>query len=335
MKMKRNFSRGFIILILLLLSLMVWNLMLGTVSISFRELLEIMAGNSSDEMNTRVIWNIRFPRLVASVFLGGSLSLSGFLLQTFFSNPVAGPFVLGISSGAKLFVALVMILFLKAGIQLNSFSLVMAAFCGSMLSMTVVLLLSVKVRNMAVLIVCGILVGYICSAVTDFLVTFASDSNIVNLHNWSMGSFSGTTWKDVKVIILIVSVVTVFTFFMAKPIGAFQLGENYARNMGVNVKKLRIVLIVTSSLLSACVTAFAGPVSFVGIAVPHLIRSVTGTAKPLVLIPACFIGGAAVTVFCDGIARWVFAPVELSISTVTAFFLVPVVIWMMVRRENK
>ena len=178
------------------------------------------------------------------------------------------------------------------------------------------------------------MIGYICSAITDFCITFAEDSNIVNLHNWALGSFSGMSWDNVAVFTVIVLAAVVFCFFLSKPIGALQLGENYARNMGVNIRLLRVLLIVLSSVLSACVTAFAGPISFVGIAVPHLVKMSSGTAKPLVLIPGCFLGGALITLFCDGIARCAFAPTEVSVSSVTALLLAPVVIIMKERKQE-
>lgn len=283
----------------------------------------------------KVVYNIRLPRLLAAILLGGALSVSGFLLQTFFGNPIAGPYVLGISSGAKLFVAIVIIFLLSNGVKVSALGMVSAAFAGSLAAMGFVLLISLKVRNMSVLVVCGILIGYICSAITDFFITFASDTNIANLHNWALGSFSGMNWTDVRIIAVIVIVSVCAVFLLSKPIGAFQLGENYARNMGVNIKLLRVFLIFFSSLLSACVTAFAGPVSFVGIAVPHLIKSATGTSRPIIIIPTCFLGGAVVTLLCDGIARTLFAPTELSVSSVTAFLLAPVVIFMMINKQGQ
>ena len=184
------------------------------------------------------------------------------------------------------------------------------------------------------LIVSGVMIGYICSAVTDFVVTFADDSNIVNLHNWSLGSFSGISWEQVQVMSGLVAAAVLLVFAMSKQIGAYQLGENYARSMGVNIRLFRAGLILLSSLLSACVTAFAGPISFVGIAVPHLIKGLFRSSRPLILIPGCFLGGALVCLLCDMIARTVFAPVELSISSVTALFGAPVVIWLMVDRRK-
>ena len=242
--------------------------------------------------------------------------------------------MLGISSGAKLVVALTMIFLLEKGIMISSLGMVVAAFAGSLLAMGFVLLISFQVSNMSLLVVCGILIGYICSAITDFCVTFADDSNIVNLHNWSMGSFSGMSWEHIRIMAVIVGIAVVIIFGLVKPISAYQMGETYARNMGVNVKVLRIALILLSSLLSACVTAFAGPISFVGIAVPHLIKLATRTAKPIILIPGCFLFGAVITLFCDGIARTLFAPTEISISSVTAVFLVPVVIAAMLRKQG-
>ena len=204
-----------------------------------------------------------------------------------------------------------------------------------MLSMGVILLVSGRLRSMSLLIVCGVMIGYICTAVTDIVVTFAEDSNIVNLHNWSMCSFAGIDWGCVLTASVTVFASLLFALLLAKPMGAYQLGEVYARNMGVNIRRFRIALILLSSILSACVTAFAGPISFVGIAVPHLVKSLFRTSKPLLLIPACFLGGGVFCLFCDLIARTLFAPSELSISSVTAVFGVPVVIRMLLSRQKK
>ena len=235
--------------------------------------------------------------------MGGALSVSGYLLQTFFHNPIASPFVLGISSGAKLTIAVTMIALLSRGHTASSAALIAVAFLGAMVSMGFVLAVSQKVRHMSMLVVCGVMIGYICSAATDLLVTFADDSNIVNLHNWSMGSFSGMSWENVRTMAALV-----LSFFLSKPIRAYQLGEVYAQNMGVALKAFRTALILLSSILSACVTAFAGPISFVGIAVPHLMKSLFHSAEPLLLIPACFLGGGAFCLMCDLIARTAFAP---------------------------
>ncbi|RGY99608.1 iron ABC transporter permease [Clostridium sp. AM58-1XD] len=329
-----RYGISFAVLAAMMCILFLWNINTGSVRLSVQEIFGILFHKEGDSTSYHIVWDIRFPRILAAVILGGALSVSGFMLQTFFSNPIAGPFVLGISSGAKLVVSLMMIALLGKGIAIRSSFMILAAFAGSMISMGFVLMISGKVKKMSMLVICGVMISYICSAVTDFVITFADDSNIVNLHNWSMGSFSGLSWENVRVMTAVVFVSLLLAFLMAKPISAYQMGEVYAQNMGVNIRRFRMLLILLSSLLSACVTAFAGPISFVGIAVPHLVKCLFKTAKPILVIPGCFMGGAVFCLFCDLIARTVFAPTELSISSVTAVFGAPIVIYMMIRNRK-
>ena len=325
----------FLALAALLCALLVWNLLAGSAHIPAGEVFAALFSPDHAGTTASILWNIRLPRGLAAASLGGALSVSGFLLQTFFANPIAGPFVLGVSSGSKLVVALVMIACLQKGMALTSSMMILAAFVGAMLCMGIILLAAGRVRNMAILIVCGVMIGYICTAITDILVTFADDSNIVNLHNWSMGSFSGIGWSSVKTAAITIAFALVCAVLLAKPMGAYQLGEAYARSMGVEIRRFRVMLILLSSLLSACVTAFSGPISFVGVAVPHLMKSLFRTAKPLVMIPACFLGGGVFCLGCDLVARTLFAPAELSISSVTAVFGVPVVLSMLLARQRR
>ncbi len=331
-KRKLIYAAGFLSLGVMLLVLLVLNVAIGSSKMTLSQVMQILFTREGN--NSAIVWNIRLPRLLTAALLGGALAVSGFLLQTFFGNPIAGPFVLGISSSAKLVVALTMIGSLARGVAVGSLGMILAAFVGSMISMGAILLVSSRLKSMSLLIVCGIMIGYICSAITDIVVTFASDSNIVNLHNWSLGSFSGMKWSSVGTIAITVLATLALTFLLSKPMGAYQMGENYAQNMGVNVKLFRIELILLSSILSACVTAFAGPISFVGIAVPHLIKTLFRTARPIIMIPACFLGGGVFCLLCDLIARTLFAPTELSISSVTAVFGVPVVLWMLLKRQK-
>ena len=311
------------------------NLFWGSVSLTPGAVAAALLGRGEDALAVGIVLQLRLPRAVMVVLLGAALSAAGYLLQTFFANPIAGPFVLGISSGAKLAVSIFMILFLGQGLIMNSWVMIGAAFLGAMASMGFVLAVSKKLPQMSMLVVSGIMIGYICSAATDFIVTFADDSNIVNLHNWSMGSFSGISIDGVKICLLVTATALVCSMLLSKAMGAYQLGEVYARNMGVNIKRFRIELILLSSILSATVTAFAGPVSFVGIAVPHMIKQLFKTAKPIVVIPGCFLGGAVFCLFSDLLARTLFSPTELSISSVTAVFGAPVVIAMMIKRVKR
>ena len=329
---KMQYILAFLVLGISTVVLVILNICIGTVEIPFRDILQSIAGKSVD--NKRILWDIRMPRTFAALLLGGALGLAGYLLQTFFHNPIAGPFVLGISSGAKMMVALVMVFLMGNALHVSSAALIAAAFVGALLSMGFVLAVSRKVNHMAMLVVSGVMIGYSCSAITELVVTFASDSDIVNLHNWSRGSFSGMTWDNVKVITGVVLVTVVLVFWIAKPLSAYQLGEVYAQNMGVNIPAFRVLLVILSSILSACIVAFAGPISFVGVAVPHLVKSLLRTTKPILMIPACFLGGSVFCLFCDLLARMLFAPTELSISTVTAVFGAPVVIIVMMRRKK-
>jgi iron complex transport system permease protein len=323
----------FAALILAFLALVCLNAMLGSVRASVSDTLAALFGRGGDMRD--ILWKIRLPRLLAGALLGGALALSGFLLQTFFNNPIAGPYVLGISSGAKLVVALVMVTMLGSQRSVGSVALVGAAFVGSMLSMGFVLLISQQIRRSAMLIVSGVMLGYIFTAITDFVITFADDASIVNLHSWSRGSFSGISWDDVRVMAAVVLITSCLVFFLSKPIGAFSLGESYARSVGVNVGAFRVALVLLSSVLSACVTAFAGPISFVGIAVPHIARALLKSSRPILVIPVCFLGGGVFCLGCDLIARTLFSPLELGISSVTAVFGAPVVIAVMLKKRAR
>lgn len=317
------------------IAVLTMNIFTGSADIPFAQTLKILFSfGKSHSPYADILLKIRIPRAFAALILGGALALSGYLLQTFFHNPIAGPFVLGVSSGAKLTVALVMILVIGQRNTVGSAVMIFAAFTGSMITLGIVLAISRRIKRMSLLVVCGVMIGYICSAITDFAVTFADNSDIVNLHNWSMGTFSGTTGENVAVMSAVVAPACVCTFFLSKPISAYRLGDGYAQSMGVNVRMLRIMLILLSGLLAACVTAFAGPVSFVGIAVPHIVRVIFRTSKPIIMIPACFIGGSIFCMLCDMAARTAFAPTEMSISTVTAIFGAPVVIAVMLQRKR-
>ena len=296
-----------------LLALFALNLFWGSIALSPADIAAALLGRGTNALAANILLQLRLPRAVMVVLLGAALSVAGYLLQTFFANPIAGPFVMGISSGAKLAVALTMVVFLNRGLLTGSLTLILAAFAGAMAAMLFVLAVARRVQQMSILVICGVMIGYICSAVTDIVVAFEQASNIVNLHNWSMGSFSGMP---------------------SKPMAAYQLGESYAASVGVPVRAFSVVLVLLSSLLAACVTAFAGPISFVGIAVPHLVKHTLGSAKPLRVLPGCALGGAAFCLLCDLIARSLFAPTELSISSVTAVFGAPVVIWLLVRRHS-
>ena len=331
----RRLAAAYIALAAAVAVLFVLNLFWGSVSLAPGAVLTALLGKGGDALAGNIILQLRLPRAVMAALLGAALSAAGYLLQTFFANPIAGPFVMGVSGGAKLAVALTMVVLLNHGLFTSSLTLILASFVGAMVAMGFVLAVSQRVKRAGVLVICGVMISYICSAVTDIVVAFAQDSNIVNLHNWSMGSFSGMTWENVLTAALIVLPCLALSFMLSKPMAAYQMGEAYAQSVGVSVRPFSVALVLLSSLLAACVTAFAGPISFVGIAVPHLVKRTLRSAKPLHVLPGCVLGGAAFCLLCDLIARSIFAPTELSVSSVTAIFGAPVVILLLVRKQRR
>ena len=326
----------FILFFVLLIAAVILSIHIGSVSISAHDIFTIvLKGDSSNTVAYNIIWKIRLPRIILGALLGGALSLSGFLIQTFFRNPIAGPFVLGISSGAKLFLAVTTIVMTGLFNTMPVSVTVAASFVGSLLSLLLVLLFTGKVRSMSILLVIGIMISYICSAITDLLINFANDSDIVNLTHWSKGSFSAATWQDVCISAYIVLPALLIIFLASKPMGAYLMGEGYAKSLGVNIKAFRVLLVMMTGILSSCVAAFAGPISFVGIAVPHISRLLLKTSKPILMIPASFLCGASFCVLCDLAARTLFAPTELSISTVTSAIGAPIVIWLLISRRKR
>ena len=218
-----------------LLALFALNLFWGSVALSPADIAAALLGRGTNALAANILLQLRLPRAVMVVLLGAALSVAGYLLQTFFANPIAGPFVMGISSGAKLAVALTMVVFLNRGLLTGSLTLILAAFAGAMAAMLFVLAVAHRVQKMSILVICGVMIGYICSAVTDIVVAFAQDSNIVNLHNWSMGSFSGMTWGNVATAATIVLPCLAAAFLLSKPMAAYQLGESYSASVGVPV----------------------------------------------------------------------------------------------------
>lgn len=330
--MKRRFVFVYLGLIAFIIALLWLNLVSGTAAITISDLLEGLRG--VDETASVILWQIRLPRLLMAALLGGALALSGFLLQSFFRNPIAGPNILGISSGAKLFAAICFVLVSAQNKNINSFLQILISFAGAFAVTLFIVFLSLKLPDVTTLLIGGIMVNYICSALTDLVIAFADDSDIVNLHNWSKGSFSGMNMQQCFAAFIVITAAFIVVFLLSKPIEALLLGENYAMSMGVRVKHIRVMIILLACLLSAVATAYAGPIAFVGIAIPQMVRVLLKSSAPKAVIPACFLGGALMCLFCDWIARCAFAPTELNISTVTSVFGAPVVIMLLLFRRR-
>ncbi len=319
----------------LLFFVFVVNIAVGSVSISLGDSIKIVLKHITSTAAGSIIWKIRLPRVMSGIFCGGYLAVAGLLLQVFFRNPIVGPFVLGISSGATLFVGIVMLAGLSIGIlSIHPFFLSIAAFSGATVVMLIIVVVASRVRNVVTLLIIGLMMGYLCYSATSILIAFAEKESVKGFVLWQMGSFSGITWVECFMLVIVGIPLSFISYLMSKPLNALLLGEDYARTMGVNINILRYLIVIISSALSGIVTAFAGPVAFIGLAVPHMARLMLGTSDNRILIPGVFLVGAVVTILCDFISRIMFSPVELPLSAVTSFFGAPVVIGLLLKRRT-
>jgi iron complex transport system permease protein len=316
------------------------NLGAGSVDIGVGETASILfdpgaAERSGDgAANYLIIWNIRLPRALASAAGGAALAVAGILLQTFFANPIVDPYVLGVSSGSTLFAGFAILCGYRFGLRrLPPAALVSLAFLGAMAVTGIVLFAARRVKSIVTLLIIGLMCGYLCSAGTGIMSAFAEKEQIARFSIWAMGNFSGVTWPQLRVLYLLTLPFMGFAFLLGKQINVLNMGENYALTMGVNVKTLRYGVILVSSILTASVTAFAGPVSFIGLAVPHICRIMFRTHDARILIPAVILGGALMAGFCDFTARNIISPVELPLGSVTALIGAPLVVWLLARKQ--
>lgn len=310
------------------------NVMIGSVSISLPEFSQIVSAHDTETTKGFIIWNIRMPRAIAAVFGGAFLSVSGLLLQVFFRNPIVGPFILGISSGATLMVSFVMLSSLTLGFTvLNPFMTTLASFVGAYSVMMIVLSIAGRVKSGVTLLIVGLMMSYLCHAVTSVLVAFAEKEKIKGFVLWQLGSFSGFQWNEIQLMTIIGGLMLVLVYVLGKPLNAFLLGEDYASSMGVNIRLFRILILFCACALAGMVTACAGPVAFIGLAVPHMARLCFNTSDNRILVPGVILLGGLITSLCDFIARMVFSPVELPISAITAFFGAPIVLSLLLKRK--
>ncbi len=319
------------ILFVALLASIALSLSVGSVKTSISDLIKYLSGKS--DISGYIVFNIRMPRTFAAAIAGASLAVSGLLLQTYFRNPLAGPYVLGISSAASFGVALYVLAGFCLGFSTTAVpAFVASALAGSLLAIGIVIVVAARVRSAVSLLIVGLMLGYVFSAVDQILVTFANAKKVQIYLLWSFGTFSGVTWDYLKVMVLILLPCIVISALLSKQLNALLLGENYAKTMGVNVKVVRIAIMLLSAIFSAVVTAYCGIVAFIGLAVPHIARMSLKTSDHKLLIPSTALMGGTITVMCDVIARAILSPAELPVSVVTSLFGAPVVVYLVMKR---
>ena len=336
----KTYSTYFVLLLLVMLVCFMVNVSLGSVSIPLGDTLNAILGKPTTvDSWSYIIWNYRIPKAFTAILTGSGLALSGLLMQTLFRNPLAGPFVLGISSGASLGAALLILgssLFsgmFAFGI-LNDISLALASSMGSFLVLLTVMLVAAKVKDTMALLIIGLMFGSITTAVVSVLSYFSTAEKLQQYVYWSFGSIGNLSWNQLLLLFIIIGVGVLIGVFYIKPLNALLLGENYARSLGVNIKRSRYSIIVATGLLAGGVTAFAGPIAFIGLAVPHLTRQIFNTTDHKVLVPAVLIYGAILMLICDTIAQMPNSANVLPINAITSIIGAPVVIWLLLRKRK-
>ncbi len=339
-KKTNHFLLIVVVLPMVLVLLFVLNISLGSVKIPLSDILEILSGGAGERATwSNIIWDFRVPKAITAVLAGAALSISGMKMQTFFRNPLAGPFVLGISSGASLGVAILILASAMLGSFLsdfatNSWLVVLAATSGSALVLLLVVLVSIRVRDSMTILIIGLMFGSATGAIVGILQFFSNSEQIQMYLIWTFGSLGGVSWSELKVFMSMVGIGLVVVITMIKPLNALLLGENYARSMGINLKSTRILIVVITSLLAGSTTAFCGPIAFIGIAVPHLVRLLIDTSDHKKLIPAIALGGAIILLFCDTLAQLPGSHHVIPINAVTSLVGAPVVVWVILRKKN-
>ncbi|WP_417619995.1 FecCD family ABC transporter permease [Oceanihabitans sediminis] len=330
-----TYRNAFIVLILVLILCFFANISLGSVSIPFKTILESLIGSTDNY----IIQNYRLPKAFTAILVGSGLGISGLLMQTLFRNPLAGPFVLGITSGASLGVALIILgagVFggTLAGLLVSKWSIVIAASLGSFLVLLAVLIVSSRVRDTMAILIIGLMFGSITSAVVSVLSYFSSAEQLQQYIFWGFGSLGNLSWKELGVFFIIYLIGLLLSIISIKGLNTLLLGENYAKSLGLNLKQSRFIIIIATSLLAGTITAFAGPIAFIGLAIPHITRQVFNTANHKVLLPAVFLFGAIIMLICDSIAQLPTSDYTLPINAITSLIGAPVVIWLLVRKRE-
>lgn len=337
--LQKTYIRFFILLSVLLIVLVCINISLGSVDIPILEVFNSIVGSSSKSSWQYIITNYRIPKAITAIIAGGGLAISGLLMQTLFRNPLAGPFVLGLSSGASLGVA---ILILGSGaisgifstFLLGPWSLVMASALGSLLVLLAVLAVTLKVKDTMAILIIGLMFGSLTGALVAVLSYFSDAEQLQQYIFWSFGSLGNQTWQGISILSLCFFVGLLLSIYSAKSLNALLLGENYAKSMGLKVKKNMLLLILATSILAGGITAFVGPIAFIGLAVPHLTRQFIKTSNHFVLIPAVALSGAILMLVCDTIAQLPGIVYTLPINAITSLIGAPVVIWLLVRKRK-
>jgi len=329
-------SRSFILFLtlsLLTLGLFLADLAWGSIHISVREILSVFVGKGANGINNEILLNFRLPKAITAILAGASLSVAGLMMQTLFRNSLADPYILGVSSGASLGVALVMMAatILPVAFVSSGWALIVAAIIGASVVLVLVVGVSFKVHNAVSLLIVGLMFGTIAGSLVSVLQNFSNPDAIKLFIMWTFGSLSAVTWNYMQVLLPVVVIGLGMAFFLQKRLDGLLLGENYARGLGISIVRTRFMIVVATGLLAGGITAFTGPIAFVGVAIPHIARGLFHTASHKILLPATILCGASLLLVCDIITQ--IPTYTLPINTVSALFGAPIIIWIIIKKR--
>lgn len=327
---------------MLILLVLVWflNINLGSIHIPFKQFVAILLNSPVENESWRyIVLHFRIPKSISAILVGSGLGISGLLMQTLFRNPLAGPFVLGISSGASLGVATLLLGASAIGgvfssIAVSNWSISIASSLGSFMVLSAVLIAVKRIRNTMSILIIGLMFGSISAAIINVLSYFSSAEELQQFIFWSFGSLGNLSWEELGVFASILFISFLFLILVIKPLNSLLLGENYARSLGINLKQTRYIVLIVTSLITGVITAFSGPIAFIGLAVPHLTKLIFTTSNHRILLPAVAILGAILMLICDSIAQVPTSEYTLPINAITSLFGAPIVIWLLVRKHK-
>lgn len=326
------------LVVLVLLLLLAINVSLGSVNIPLSKVFSALftLDNSTDTYSS-IIWQLRLPKAITCIVAGAALSIAGLLMQTLFRNPLAGPDVLGLSSGASLMVALLLLIGTSSANYLPviaPWSLALAASCGSGAIFLIVMLVAQKVKDNTSLLIIGLMIAAASGSLVSVLQFLSKAQDLQAFVIWTLGSVGGTNWNEIVILSLILVIGSAIAITSIKSLNAWLLGDNYAASLGINIKASRLKIVLATSLLTGGVTAFCGPIAFVGLAVPHLIRLLVSTTNHRILLPMVMAGGAALLLLCDILSHLPGSAIVLPLNAITSMIGAPVVIWVVMRSKG-
>ncbi|MDD3320830.1 MAG: iron ABC transporter permease [Paludibacter sp.] len=331
--MKSHNTILFLSLTILMLALFLADLAWGSIRIPISDVLSVFGGNRTNIINSEILLNFRLPKAITAILAGASLSVAGLMMQTLFRNPLADPYILGVSSGASLGVALITMAsaILPAFLVNSGWAMILAAVIGAALVLILVVAVSFRVKNAVSLLIVGIMFGTIAGSIVSVLQNFSNPDAIKLFIMWTFGSLSAVNWNYMQVLLPVVLIGVGMAFFLQKRLDGLLLGENYARGLGISIAETRFMIVIATGLLAGGITAFTGPIAFVGVAIPHIARGIFKTSSHKILLPATLLCGGSLLLICDIITQ--IPTYTLPINTVSALFGAPIIIWIIMKRR--